>query len=173
MSERRVWFSIVAVLVAIAAWLYRSAPDEKSSRVLAASIAPGASDSVIREPSKPITQDVSDTSHLADALNSNVGTIRADLEIVDQLLEAFRTNFPKSGNPVGENVEITAALTGKNHLHLALIGKSHRAINARGELCDRWGSPFFFHQLSATQMEIRSAGPDRRLWNSDDIVMAP
>ena len=173
MSERRFWFSIVAVLIAVAAWLYRSAPEQKPSRVLAASIAPDASALVVREQLKPSSHDVSDNSHLADGLNSNVGTIRADLEIVDQLIEAFRTNFPRSGNPVGDNVEITSALTGKNQLQLALIGKSHRAINARGELCDRWGSPFFFHQLSATQMEIRSAGPDRRLWDSDDIVMTP
>ncbi len=44
-------------------------------------------------------------------------------------------------------------------------------INAGGELVYSWGTPFFFHQLSATQMEIRSAGPDRVMWTADDLVV--
>jgi len=44
-------------------------------------------------------------------------------------------------------------------------------INAKGELVDYWGTPFFFHQLSGTQMEIHSAGPDRQMWTGDDIVI--
>ena len=43
----------------------------------------------------------------------------------------------------------------------------------KGELCDRWGRPFFFHQLSGTKMEIRSAGPARQLWTDDDVVLTP
>jgi len=74
---------------------------------------------------------------------------------------------------VGENAEITAVLAGRNRLQLALIPPSHPAINRAGELCDRWGTPFFFHALSGTQMEIRSAGPDRRLWSADDVVLTP
>ena len=112
-------------------------------------------------------------SHLADKLNLPSGNIRTDLETVAALMESFRTNFPGSGNPVGENTEITAALTGRNSLHIALIPRKHPAINARGELCDRWGTPFFFHQLSGTAVEIRSAGPDRRMRNEDDVVLTP
>lgn len=117
---------------------------------------------------------LSNTEHgLADPLDAPEGTIRTDLEIVTQLVEAYRTNFPAQGNPVGENIEITAALTGNNPARAALIARNHRAINARGELCDRWGTPFFFHQLSGSAMEIRSAGPDKRLWTADDAVMSP
>ena len=43
-------------------------------------------------------------------------------------------------------------------------------INARGELIDNWGTPFFFHQVSGTEMEIRSAGPDMKMWTADDLV---
>ena len=58
-------------------------------------------------------------------------------------------------------------------LGFAFIPPGNPAINARGELCDRWGTPFFFHQLSGSQMEIRSAGPDRKLWTPDDEVLTP
>ena len=110
-------------------------------------------------------------SELADKLNSPAADIRADLRVVSGIFAAYRSNFHE--NPVGTNAEITAVLTGKNRLLLALVPLDHPAINLKGELCDRWGRPFFFHQLSGTQMEIRSAGPDRILWTDDDVVLTP
>src|SRR4051794_19760856 len=53
-------------------------------------------------------------SDLARELNAPSSDIRADLRVVSDVLEAFRSNFPRDGNPVGSNAEITAALTGKN-----------------------------------------------------------
>ena len=110
-------------------------------------------------------------STLADTLNSPATDIRADLRVVAEILDTFRSNFPQLGNPVGNNPEITAVLTGKNKLRLALIPPDHPAINRDGELCDRWGTPFFFHSESATKMEIRSAGPDKKMWTSDDVAL--
>lgn len=112
-------------------------------------------------------------SPLANALNSPATDIHADLRLVSEIVTTFHTNFPRDGNPVGTNAEITAALTGDNRLRLSLIPPDHPAINPSGELCDRWGTPFFFHALSAHQMEIRSAGPDRKLWTGDDVVWTP
>ena len=109
-------------------------------------------------------------SELAAELNAPNGDIRRDLEIASQLFVAWQSNFPREGNPVGENFEITAALTGANPLHFAFVPRSHRAINARGELCDRWGTPFRFHQISGTHMEIRSAGPDRKFATAYDAL---
>jgi hypothetical protein len=75
------------------------------------------------------------------------------------------------GNPVGTNPEITKALNGENPKQVRfLTEESGLRINARGELVDYWGTPFFFHQLSGTEMEIRSAGPDRVMWTADDLV---
>lgn len=112
-------------------------------------------------------------SPLADTLNSPTTDIRADLRLVSDIIETFRSNFPKDGNPVGTNAEITAFLVGKNKLRLSLIPADHPAINKSGELCDRWGTPFFFHAESATRMEIRSAGPDKKMWSADDEVFVP
>jgi hypothetical protein len=75
------------------------------------------------------------------------------------------------GNPVGTNPEITAALSGKNpKLINFLAGQPGMRIDANGELVDSWGTPYFFHQLSGTVMEIHSAGPDKIMWTSDDLV---
>ena len=76
------------------------------------------------------------------------------------------------GNPVGLNTEITAALAGENPKHINFIDKSAgMQINGAGELVDPWGTPYFFHQLSGSDMEIHSAGPDRIMWTADDLVV--
>jgi hypothetical protein len=75
------------------------------------------------------------------------------------------------GNPVGTNPEITRALGGDNpkQVNFLKAGDGLR-VNANGELVDPWGTPYFFHQLSGTEMEIHSAGPDRVMWTTDDLV---
>jgi hypothetical protein len=111
-------------------------------------------------------------SQLAAGLNAPSGDVRADLRIVDGIFAAYRSAL-RGGNPIGENAEITAALTGRNKLGFAFIPPGHPAINDKGELCDRWGTPFFFHQMSGEKLEVRSAGPDRLLWTADDVVFPP
>ena len=75
------------------------------------------------------------------------------------------------GNPVGTNPEITKALTGDNPKQVNFLGRDDNRVNGNGELIDAWGTPYFFHQLSAMQMEIRSAGPDKIMWTADDLVI--
>ena len=73
------------------------------------------------------------------------------------------------GNPVGNNAEITAALLGANPKKAQLL-EGYR-LNDKAELIDEWDTPYFFHQLSGKETEVRSAGPDRQMWTPDDIVM--
>jgi hypothetical protein len=71
-------------------------------------------------------------------------------------------------NPIGTNAEIMAAVLGDNIKQARIGPPENQRLNDKGELIDRWGTPYFFHQLSKTQMEIRSAGPDRVMWTGDD-----
>ena len=92
----------------------------------------------------------------------------ADLEGVRFMLRDFRTRM--GGNPVGSNAEIMRQVMGGNSAGARLGPPAGQSLNESGELLDRWGTPYFFHQLSRSSMEIRSAGPDRRLWTADDLV---
>ncbi len=75
-------------------------------------------------------------------------------------------------NPTGNNLDITAALNGKNLRQVVFINPADGLrVNDRGELIDNWDTPFFFHQVSATVMEIYSAGPDRKMWTADDLMI--
>jgi len=74
-------------------------------------------------------------------------------------------------NPVGTNPEITEALMGKNPKGITFVtAASGLRVNANGEMVDAYGTPFFFHQLSGREMEIRSAGQDRKMWTPDDLI---
>ncbi len=90
-----------------------------------------------------------------------------DVDKITLSLRDFRTLT--GGNPVGTNKEITDALNGGNPKQARLLPEG-QAVNGNGELVDRWGTPYFFHQLSKVDMEIRSAGPDKKMWTEDDTV---
>ena len=75
------------------------------------------------------------------------------------------------GNPVGTNLEITRQLAGGNPKHINFLNaEAGMRVNGNGELVDPWGQPYFFHQVSSREMEIRSAGADGKMWTSDDLV---
>jgi hypothetical protein len=117
------------------------------------------------EPAKPLPYIVGS----ADAPPTNIPP-QIVLENMRRAVVNYGSTF--SGNPVGTNPEIAAALNGENPKQIKFIDPENGLrINGKGELVDSWGTPFFFHQLSATDMEVRSAGPDRIMWTPDDLVI--
>ena len=92
-----------------------------------------------------------------------------DLEILTAVIETYRRDH--GGNPIGENEEIFAALRGENpkgHVYLPVY---FPGLQATGVVLDRWGMPWRFHALSATNMEVTSAGPDGTFGNADDLSL--
>jgi hypothetical protein len=172
---KRLTLPLSLAIVALLVWFFwpaSQAPLPSSPAAPLPSAVPGAVPAAPRTPAPPPPASA-ERSTLADTLNSPATTVEADLKVVTEILAAFRTNFPRDGNPVGTNAEITAVLTGKNKLRLALIPPDHPAINQAGELCDRWGTPFFFHAESGTRMIVQSAGPDKKFHTADDISLSP
>jgi len=74
--------------------------------------------------------------------------------------------------PLGANEDIARALLGRNKAKLVFLPKDSPALNERGQLIDRWGTPLYFHANSATNIDIRSAGPDKTMWTADDLHRA-
>jgi hypothetical protein len=180
---RRLLVNAAIAIALVTAWFYwrqhRAAPAHHPATVVLlphpvssgdASLAPHANPNPPGPP--PGGAIVDEPSELAKGLNSPTGDVHADLRQINDIFMHYRSAI-HGDNPVGENVDITAVLTGRNRLGFAFIPPDCPAINADGELCDRWGTPYFFHQLSAQEMEIRSAGPDRKMWTADDEVLTP
>ena len=93
--------------------------------------------------------------------------------VLQNLRSVFRDYSARfGGNPIGTNREITSRLNGGNRKRVVFLKlEDGMRLNELGELVDNWGTPFFFHQISNTEMEIHSAGPDRLMWTADDLVV--
>ena len=181
MKANRLTFTLCALICALLTWFFwptspSRAPSPSQISNPQSQIPPLTATPPPSAPRTPPTTPAppAERSTLADLLNAPSKNIRDDLRVVSEILETFRTNFPRTGNPVGTNAEITAVLAGNNKLQLALIPADHPAINrSTGELLDRWGTPFFFHAESGSRMEIRSAGPDKKHHTADDEAFIP
>jgi hypothetical protein len=95
------------------------------------------------------------------------GPEQQEVEEIALNIRDFAQRF--RGNPTGTNAEIVKALTGENEANATYLPSKLRRLNDQGELLDAWGTPYFFHANSATEMEVRSAGPDRKLYTHDDV----
>ena len=102
-----------------------------------------------------------------DARQREAGATDTQLLAVKGMLRDYRAMM--SENPIGNNAEITKALLGGNRRG-AEFSNSQMKLDKDGQLVDRWNHPYFFHQLSKIDMEVRSAGPDGILWTPDDEV---
>ena len=118
--------------------------------------------------SAPATSDESPTAASALSKPQQKAAL-ADLDNVQFMLRDFRARM--HGNPEGTNAEIMKSVMGGNPVQAHLGPPEGQRLNEQGELVDRWGTPYFFHQLSKEEMEVRSSGPDRTMWTTDDLVM--
>ena len=123
-------------------------------------------------PPQPSDLSTSDRPPLADALGSPNTKPEDEPKILLDIFDAYRRTF--RAYPAGENNrQLVNALLGANKEKLPFIPLDHPRINAKGEIVDAWGTPFFFHQNSRNAIEVRSAGADRLLYTDDDIVAGP
>lgn len=104
---------------------------------------------------------------VARSLGNPQGSAEQDIQTLQNLFESYRRVMGK--NPTGLNFEIVQALSGANLKRYAVLPPDLPGINAKGELMDRWGTPYFFHCLTDDIIEIQSAGQDRLFGSADDI----
>lgn len=120
-----------------------------------------------------LANDPNDATQLleeATALGSKKVSPSVEIDYLLSLLRSFRV--VNSGYyPTGFNYEITNALLGDNKRKTAFISASNSRINKDGELVDQWNTPYHFHSESSTKLNIRSAGPDRVMYTTDDITL--
>lgn len=95
---------------------------------------------------------------------------REDLRRVHTALHNFLTLVKDPHRPpLGDNRDITRALTGGNPFGEVYLSTNDPAFRD-GQWLDRWGTPYWFHPRAPDAIDVRSAGPDRVLFTSDDLV---
>lgn len=71
--------------------------------------------------------------------------------------------------PLGANEDIADALRGRNKARLRFLPDDSPVFDRQGRIIDRWGAPLYFHAESRARLDIRSSGPDGRMWTADDL----
>ncbi|MEZ0217381.1 MAG: hypothetical protein ACAH89_09625 [Rariglobus sp.] len=101
------------------------------------------------------------------------GSPREDLAALADLTTNYLQAVPSARRPaLGFNEDLARALTDRDTLGDAALPANHPALVGR-RLVDRWGRPWQVHPLSADVLQLRSAGPDGRLYTPDDLVAPP
>ncbi len=157
----------VALLLGAALWFrLRHPPPNPPTGTI-----PTASAAAPLEPPRPVARAGAPHHPLADRIRNPEFDARSEVLAVDELVNLCLHALRQSPRrPLGANAEFTAVLTGTNSLGLAYLPPDHPAINAAGELCDRWGRPYLIHPVSAARVDVRSAGEDGRFFTPDDIA---
>lgn len=121
--------------------------------------APFMDDEIIQTPSHPS----------AIAFGSDATQAADEARQLYDLFNFYRESF--GSFPSGEgNAQFMNALRGENPDRLPIFPGNHSRLNSEGALLDFWNTEFFFHQIAADRIEIRSAGPDSEFYTVDDIV---
>lgn len=102
----------------------------------------------------------------------NAETPQAFLQHLETLVGLYQRAHNGEVPPVNENLELVRVLSGANSAGLQFLPAPEAVgvINQEGLLVDPWATPVVVHLVSRHHLEIRSAGPDRLPWTSDDVL---
>jgi hypothetical protein len=173
--KRLAGFFIVAMVLTLGTWLVWRAnqPRENPQPVKVSQNTPTATGVTVTVTLSPVAIP-SQTPLIGESILKGYADTNLppenDLTLISHLMDNF-TLIVKSAadRPLSANEDWAAALRGFNPAHERFLPDTHLALNADGKLVDRWGTPLFFHALGARRFELRSAGPDRKLWTADDL----
>lgn len=94
-----------------------------------------------------------------------------DLKIMARFLDSvFLLVKQRNSADYSTNEDLVLFLLGQNSHRSPFLRKDTTAINKKGQLIDRWGSPLILHPVSQKLLELRSAGPDRKPYTADDLL---
>lgn len=171
-APKRLWLAAALVLALAGAglWLWQNHP-AKQVRTNPQALPPAGPGQLQHSEEAP--------RHLpGDEILKNYASSRStpqrDLEAMAHVFSNLRL-LVKGDSPfhLGANEEFAAALLGKNKGKLAFVSAKSPIFNDKGQLVDRWQTPLYFHAAAQDRIEIRSAGPDRKMWTEDDLHRVP
>jgi hypothetical protein len=97
------------------------------------------------------------------------GSPGEDLAALSELVKGYlQAGLGEKTRSIGFNEDLAAVLTDVAALGDSALPPDHPALRA-GRVIDRWGTPWQVHPVASGVVDLRSAGPDRRLYTPDDI----
>lgn len=167
------WPFIVAVVVLLALIFLPEEDGQKQGKVPIAVVSSTVS-KVERPAPAPTDADESQGSPLALQLNAPDGTPQQDVDALLGLIRQYHEAMQRrEGPPIGNDADLARVLKGKNPLRLVVVPAMHPVFSPDGRMRDRWGTPYHLHGKGRGAYEVRSSGPDKRLFTPDDVIGRP
>jgi len=127
-------------------------------------------DQVSRSRSSVPVREISASTAFARSIRQEGSSPSDDLAVLQMLVTDYR-RVHSVVPPAVNSQELARLLMGENPTRSRFLPPDCPALDDEGQLLDRWGTPLSVHLVSDRQIELRSAGPDRTLWNEDDILV--
>jgi hypothetical protein len=178
MKTRRKTLAVLLLIAGLIAWQVSKhsrpepTPPAPAPAIVQKDVIPPG---IVVTESSPIVQPPSANSAPGDRLLGGYGNptqpAKDDLVLMARAISNFLIIDKQATNrALSANEEWSAALRGKRPGTEPWISEASPALDFQQRLIDRWQTPLHFHALGNKQWEIRSAGPDRKLWTGDDLV---
>lgn len=166
--SRGKWLGGVVLLLALVAVLFWIRQKENKSPHPETPVTPSVSQTPVR-PKVPTASE----SLLAGYCDPTTPPIE-DLRKVHRVISGYFSVIKEPTRfPIGGNADLAAALKGENPNREVFLAADHPIFSKDGLLIDRWGTPLVVHPEGWRQIELRTAGPDRKPYTADDLVILP
>ena len=161
-----------AVIIGVASWYFSENKESPKGDP--------QSTPTLSTPSQPISKE--GRSNSAGLLGEKIlhdyatekTTLKEDMELLRRLNLSFVTLVKDHAQtPIGCNEDLADALKGKNAYKQRFLPGDHSSLNEQGQIIDRYNTPVHIHVKSAGSYEVRSAGPDKKLFTDDDVNILP
>jgi len=166
--SRRKWIGGVVLLLAVIAAIFWIRTKENVSPSTETPLIPSVSQTPVR-PKVPTASE----SLLAGYGDPTTPPIE-DLRKVHRVISGYFSVIKEPTRfPIGGNADLAAALKGENPNREIFLSADHPIFSKDGLLIDRWGTPLVVHPEGWRQIELRIAGPDKKPYTEDDLVITP
>ena len=105
------------------------------------------------------------------AARSDLVRCKAERINLTAALKGYRAQYGEY--PVGDNAAILKALRGQNPKRLLFFDIDSGSLDEHGAFIDPWRNPYFIETNLTNGISIRSAGPNRRFGDADDVTNSP
>lgn len=88
----------------------------------------------------------------------------------DYLMNVFLLLKNRDSAEYAINEDLSKFLRGNNREKMVFVSEDSPIFDEKKRIVDRWGTPIHIHTISHHHFELRSGGPDGKLFTEDDLA---
>ena len=160
----------LGLIIGVVLILFYKGPQPVKTEVAEVTSTPPAE---VKPPAK-----ISSEQQMGDQILADYASPESDGQEDVKLFYHYLTNIfmlikSRDSKQYAINEDLASFLLGKNNYKTPCVSADSHIFNEKGLIVDRWQTPIHIHTISNDRFEIRSAGPDRKIFSEDDFIWPP